>query len=101
MFGTHSCTQKHSLLGMAVMDTQFLKTIVEKVMKKTDLPYNTAGDLRSAGDPSPAIDDFKNYAADVWFCFPHNFSKNYLQDLKIVQNDAPHDSLQSALKIKL
>ena len=31
----------------------------EKVMTKTDLSYNTAGDLRSAGDPSPAIDDFK------------------------------------------
>ena len=43
-----------------------------------------AGELRSAGDPSPAIDDFKNYVGDVWFCFRHNFSENYLQDLKIV-----------------
>ena len=46
-------------------------------MTKTDLPYKTAGDLRSAGDPSPAIDDFKNYMADVWVCFRHNFFKNY------------------------
>ena len=37
-------------------------------MTKTDLSYKPAGDLRSAGDPSPAIDDLKNYAADVWFC---------------------------------
>jgi hypothetical protein len=54
-------------------------------MTKTDLSYKpTAGDLRSAGDPSPAIDDFKNYAADVWFCFRHNFFENYPQDLKLV-----------------
>ena len=53
-------------------------------MTKTDLSYKPAGDLRSAGDPSPAIDDFKNYAGDVWFCFRHNFSKNYPQDLKLV-----------------
>ena len=70
-------------------------------MTKTDLSYRPAGDLRSAGDPSPAIDDLKNYAADVWFCFRHNFFKNYPQDLKLVQKDTPHDSLQSALKIKL
>ena len=70
-------------------------------MTKTDLPYNTVGDLRSAGDPSPAIDDFKNYASDVWFCFRHDFFKNYPQDLKIVQNDAPRDSLQSAVKIRV
>jgi hypothetical protein len=31
-------------------------------MTKTDLPHKTAGDLRPAGDPSPAIDDFKNSA---------------------------------------
>ena len=43
---------------------------------------HTAGDLQSAGDPSPAIDDFKNYMGDVWFSFRHNFFKNYLQDLK-------------------
>ena len=36
-------------------------------MTKTDLSYKSAGDLRSAGDPSPAIDDFKNYMADAWF----------------------------------
>jgi hypothetical protein len=30
---------------------------VKKVMTKTDLPYNTAGDLRFAGDPLLAIDD--------------------------------------------
>ena len=46
-------------------------------MTKTDLSYKTAGDLRSAGDPSPAIDDFKNYAGDAWFCFRHNYFKNY------------------------
>ena len=48
-------------------------------MRKTDLSYKTAGDLRSAGDPSPAIDDLKNYAGDVCFCFRHNFLKNYPQ----------------------
>ena len=70
-------------------------------MTKTDLSYKTAGDLRSAGDPSPAIDDFKSYAGDAWFCFRHNVFKKYPQDLKLVQKDAPHDSLQSALKIEL
>ena len=68
---------------------------------KTDLPYSTAGNLRPTGDPSPAIDDSKNYMGDVWFCFHHNFFKNYPEDLKIVQKDASHDSLQSALKIRL
>ena len=43
--------------------------IFEKVMTKTDLSYKTAGDLRSAGDPSAAIDDFKNYMGDVWLGF--------------------------------
>ena len=57
---------------------------VEKIMTKTDLSYITAGHLRPAGDPSPAIDDFKNYAGDVWFCFRHNVFKYYPQDLKIV-----------------
>ena len=47
----------------------------KKNFTKTDLPYITAGDLRFAGDPSPAIDDFKNYVGDVWFCFRHNFFK--------------------------
>ena len=70
-------------------------------MTKTDLSYKTAGDLRSAGDPSPAIDDFKNYVGDVWFCFRHNYFKNYPQYLKMGQKDAPRVSLQSALKIKL
>ena len=70
-------------------------------MTKTDLSYKTGGDLRSAGDPSPAIDDFKNYAGDVWFCFRHNFFKKYPQCLKMVQKGVPHDFLQSALKIKL
>ena len=51
---------------------------------ETDLPYKTVGNLRPAGDPSPAIDDFKNYVGDIWFCFRHNFFKNYLQDQKIV-----------------
>jgi hypothetical protein len=63
--------------------------IFGKVMTKTDLPYSTAmstaGDLRPAGDPSPAIDDSKTYAVDVWFCFRQDvFSKRYHQDLKIV-----------------
>ena len=49
-------------------------------MTKTDLSYITAGHLRLAGDPSPSIDDFKNYAGDVSFCF-HVF-KYYPQDLK-------------------
>jgi hypothetical protein len=57
--------------------------IFEKVMTKTNLPYKTAGNLRPAGNPSPAIDDFKNYVGDVWFCFRHNFFKNYLHDLKV------------------
>jgi hypothetical protein len=30
-------------------------------------------------------------------CFHHDFFKNYLQDLEIVQMDAPHDFSQSAL----
>ena len=60
-------------------------------MTETNLPYKTAGNLRPAGDPSPTIDDFKNYVGDVWFCFRNTthtkfskFFKNYLQDLKIV-----------------
>ena len=66
-------------------------------MTKTDLPYKTAGDLRLGGGGldaaravvlmlvvvcdllvthhAPAIDDFKNYMGDVWFCFRHNYSK--------------------------
>ena len=44
-------------------------------MTKTDLSYKPAGGLQSAGDPSPAIDDFKNYTCDVWFCFRRNFFK--------------------------
>jgi hypothetical protein len=39
--------------------------------------YNTAGDLRPSGDPSPAIDDFKNFGGDAWFCFRHNVFKIY------------------------
>jgi hypothetical protein len=35
-------------------------------MTKTDLPYITAGDLPAAGDPSPAIDNFKKYTGGVW-----------------------------------
>ena len=51
-------------------------------MTKTDVSYLIANDLRLAGDPSPAIDDFKNYMGDVWVCFRHNFFKNYPKDLK-------------------
>ena len=36
-------------------------------MTKTDLSYITAGHLRRAGEPSLAVDDFKNYAGAVWF----------------------------------
>ena len=43
-----------------------------KAMTKTDLQYITAVDLRPAGDPSPAIDDFENYTGDVWFGFCDN-----------------------------
>ncbi len=56
----------------------------EKVMTKIDLPYITVSDLRSAGDPSPAIDDFKNYADDVWFCFRYNVFMSDPHALKIV-----------------
>ena len=51
-------------------------------MTKTNLSYKTAGDLRSAGDPSPAIDDLKNYMGDVWFCFRHKYFKNLSPVLK-------------------
>ena len=32
----------------------------------------------------PAIDDFKNYADDVWFCFRYNVFMSYPHALKIV-----------------
>ena len=54
-------------------------------MTKTDLPYITASDLRPAGDPSPAIDDFqKLYGRRVvsFFVILVTSSKNYLEDLK-------------------
>ena len=39
-------------------------------------------------------------SSNVWqVCIRHNFSKNYPQDLKMVQKVAPCDSLQSPLKI--
>ena len=57
---------------------------LEKVMTKTDLSHKSAGNLRSAGDPSLATDDLKNYAADVWFCSRRNFFKNYPHDLNLV-----------------
>ena len=34
-------------------------------------------------------------------CFHRDFFGNYLQDLKIVQMDAPHDSSQSALRTRV
>ena len=34
-------------------------------------------------------------------CFHHDFFENYLQDLKIAQMDAPHDSPQSALRTRV
>ena len=67
-------------------------------MAKTDLPYITAShtclvllvtcDLRPAGDPSPAIVDFKNSAGDI--C-----------DDMVLCDDAPRDSLRYELKIRL
>ena len=57
-----------------------------KVMMKTDLPCIPAGDLRSAADPSSAIDDSMNCGRDVRFCFRHNLFKIYFQDLQIVRN---------------
>ena len=44
-------------------------------MTKPDLSYIIDNDLRHAGDPSPTIDDFKNYAGDVWFCSHYNVFK--------------------------
>ena len=61
--------------------------IFEKVMTKTDMPHKIAGNLRPAGDPSPAIDDFKIMQATSGFVFV--FFENYLQDLKI-ENLAPN-----------
>jgi hypothetical protein len=55
----------------------------------TDLPYITAGDLRPAGDPSPAIDDFKNYAGDEWFGFCHTFSKSIPRTGENYYNNLP------------
>ena len=53
-------------------------------MAKTDLPYNTAGDLGPAGDPS----DFEQASyirdAPTGSDFRHNFVKNYPRDLKMV-----------------
>jgi hypothetical protein len=71
-------------------------------MPKTDLPYKTAGDLRPAGDQSPAIGDFKIMRAMSSFVFVIIFfKKDPHEDLKQVQKDTPHDPLQSALKIRL
>jgi hypothetical protein len=61
-------------------------------MTKTDLPYNTAGDLRPAGDPAPARDDSTNYMGDVLLCFCHYFFKNYPQDLKCKNSPERHAS---------
>ena len=36
-----------------------------KVMTKTDVSYNIAGDLQPTGDLSPTIDVSKNYRGDV------------------------------------
>ena len=60
-------------------------------MTKPDLSYIIDNDLRHAGDPSPTIDDFKNYMGDVCVCFRDKFFYTYPQDLKKVQKDAPHD----------
>lgn len=62
--------------------------------------YNTAGDLQPAGDPSLAIDDFKNSVSEMWLCFRHT-STSLERELKVVHKDEPHDSLQSVQKIRL
>ena len=53
--------------------------IFEKVVTKTDLSYRPVGDLRSAGDPSAAIDYFRNSVSCgrhvVYFVFVTTFSK--------------------------
>ena len=57
-----------------------------KSYDENHLPYNnagSAGDLRSAGDPSPARACFVRAGA-LRSGFRHNFSGNYLQDLKMV-----------------
>ena len=74
-------------------------------MKKTNLPYITAGDLRTkscaaaraAAHANPAV--YTRTLAPTEYGFRHIFSKNYPQDLKMVQKGAPCDSLQSPLKI--
>ena len=57
-------------------------------MTKTDLSYKllVICDLLVTRHPQStiSIDDFKNYAANAWFCFRHNFFKIYPQDLKLV-----------------
>ena len=55
--------------------------IIRKDMTKTDLPYNTAGDLGPAGDPS----DFEQQASYIrdnptGSDFRYNFVKNYPRD---------------------
>ena len=74
-------------------------------MTKTDLPYITAGDLRTkscaaaraAAHADPAV--YTRTLAPTRSGFRHNVSKNYPHDLKMVQKVAPCDSLQSPLKI--
>ena len=74
-------------------------------MTKTDLSYKTASDLRTkscaaaraAAHADPAV--YTRTLAPTRFGFRHIFSKNYPQDLKMVQKVAPCDSLQSPLKI--
>ena len=58
-------------------------------MTKTDLSYKTAVHLRSAGDPSPAIDDLKNYVGDVWLCFRLNFFQK--KKLSMAGDGSPAD----------
>ena len=74
----------------------FLEKLRRKQICHTKLLVNW--DLLATHHPR-AIDDFKNYMDDDWFRFRHKFFKNYFQNLKT--KDAQHDSLQSALKIRL
>ena len=49
-----------------------------------DLGYDQILVYCTFGQP-PAIDDFKNYADDVWFCYRYNVFMSYPHALKIAR----------------
>ena len=49
-----------------------------------DLGYEAKSDVLYLWSKPPAIEDFKNYADDVWFCFRYNVFMSYPHALKIV-----------------